>query len=130
MKQIVEQLLLIRIQARKRSTIWGVLAHPQRTMRHQRLAVHQKGARVRERTPQPVKHSKTMGVDIAPVIDMRSRYPRGGLQKVNAVTQAEYHDGLGEVGKRQTVDLVFGYEDIACGDIQRSKIADRNGEVG
>src|SRR6266849_102112 len=129
MNQIVEERMLIRVQVGKRSTIWGLLVHPERTMRHQRLAIHQEGARVWERAPQTIEHSKTMGVDIAPVVDMRSRHPRSGLQKIDAVTQAENDDGFRKVGKREAVDLVFRDEDMACRNVQRGKIACGNCDV-
>src|SRR5215467_14244316 len=130
MNKLVEECLLIGVQMGERGTIWGLLVHPEWTMCRQRLAIHQKGACVWEPAPQTIEHRKAMGVDVAPVIDMCARHPRCGLQKVNAVAQAEDNDGFDKVGKCQTVDLVFGDKDMARSNIQRSKIADRNRQVG
>jgi hypothetical protein len=65
--EIVEEQLLIGIEAGKRGPAWRFLAPPQQTMRHQRLAIHQQGAHVGKHASQTVEHGKTVGVDIAPV---------------------------------------------------------------
>ena|SRR5882762_3996272 len=74
-KEIVEERLLIPAQVAKRSTIWGVLAHPERAMGRQCFTVHQKGARAWKHRPQTIKHGKTMGVDIAPIVDLPATDP-------------------------------------------------------
>src|SRR5215468_9083534 len=111
------------------STVWGLLLHPERTVRQQRLAIHQKRAHVWEAGPQAIQDGEAVRIDVAPIVDVPLRHPRSRVQEAGSIPHSEYDDGLLELGKRQAVHLVFGQENMACGDIEGRKIADRNCEI-
>ena len=76
-------------------------------MCHQCLAVHQEGFGMGQTCTQLIKDGKTMGINVAPVVDAALVEPRGLGQHLKPVPGAEDDYAVPQVWKGQKVDLVF-----------------------
>jgi multidrug resistance protein len=92
----------------------GLLA-PVQAVGKERRTVHEEGRRAGEATTQLVEDGESVGVDVAPVVQLASMQPLGARQRFPTVACAEDDDGVRRWREGEEVGFVLGDEDTLDG---------------